>query len=52
MMAAGVEHILHAARTRGLDVSQLEAVKSVADRAIEKGHGSDDWASTYEALRD
>ncbi|MFF3243002.1 NAD(P)-dependent oxidoreductase [Streptomyces sp. NPDC002870] len=52
MMAAGVEHILHAARTRGLDVSQLEAVKSVADRAIAKGHGSDDWASTYEALRD
>lgn len=52
MMAAGVEHILHAARTRGLDVSQLEAVKSVADRAIAKGHGSDDWARTYEALRD
>jgi 3-hydroxyisobutyrate dehydrogenase-like beta-hydroxyacid dehydrogenase len=52
MMAAGVEHILHAARTRGLDVSQLEAVKSVADRAIAKGHGSDGWASTHEALRD
>ncbi|MFC4611564.1 NAD(P)-dependent oxidoreductase [Streptomyces maoxianensis] len=52
MMAAGVEHILHAARTRGLDVSQLEAVKSVAGRAIAKGHGTDDWASTYEVLRD
>ncbi|MBT2390048.1 NAD(P)-dependent oxidoreductase [Streptomyces sp. ISL-1] len=52
MMAAGVEHILHAARTRGLDVSQLEAVKSVAGRAIAKGHGADDWASTYEVLRD
>ncbi|NUL25784.1 NAD(P)-dependent oxidoreductase [Streptomyces lunaelactis] len=50
MMAAGVEHILHAARARGLDVSQLESVKSVADRAIAKGHGADDWASTYEAV--
>ncbi|MFF3402112.1 NAD(P)-dependent oxidoreductase [Streptomyces sp. NPDC002659] len=50
MMAAGVEHILHAARTRGLEVSQLESIKAVADRAIAKGHGSDDWASTYEAV--
>jgi 3-hydroxyisobutyrate dehydrogenase-like beta-hydroxyacid dehydrogenase len=52
MMAAGVEHILHAARTRGLDVSHLESIKSVADRAIAKGHGSADWASTIEALTD
>ncbi|MFK4223320.1 NAD(P)-dependent oxidoreductase [Streptomyces sp. NPDC019890] len=51
MMAAGVEHILHAARMRGLDVSQLESIKSVADRAIVQGHESHDWASTYEALR-
>ncbi|MFD9222216.1 NAD(P)-dependent oxidoreductase [Streptomyces sp. NPDC060064] len=50
MMVAGVEHILHAAQTRGLDVSHLESIKSVADRAIAKGHGADDWASTYEAV--
>ncbi|MFI1394849.1 NAD(P)-dependent oxidoreductase [Streptomyces sp. NPDC020681] len=52
MMAAGVDHILHAARTRGLDVSQLESIKSVADRAVAKGHRDDDWASTYEVLAD
>ncbi|WP_327680021.1 NAD(P)-dependent oxidoreductase [Streptomyces sp. NBC_00467] len=51
MMASGVSHILHAARARGLDVSQLESVKAVADRAISRGHGSDDWASTVEAVR-
>ncbi|MEU3301895.1 NAD(P)-binding domain-containing protein [Streptomyces sp. NPDC006678] len=52
MMATGVDHILHAARHRGLDVSQLESIKAVADRAIARGHGDDDWASTVEALRD
>ncbi|MGW7363413.1 NAD(P)-dependent oxidoreductase [Streptomyces sp. NPDC054841] len=51
MMAAGVDHILHAARTRGLDASHLESIKAVADRAIAKGHGADDWASTVEAVR-
>ncbi|MEW2086278.1 hypothetical protein [Streptomyces sp. NPDC005283] len=50
MMAAGVEHILYAARARGLDVSHLEAIKSVAERAIANGHGADDWASTVEAV--
>ncbi|UNM11407.1 NAD(P)-dependent oxidoreductase [Streptomyces formicae] len=51
MMAAGVDHILRAARSRGLDVSQLEAVKATADRAVARGHGADDWASTVEAVR-
>ncbi|MER7000278.1 NAD(P)-binding domain-containing protein [Streptomyces sp. NPDC000410] len=50
MMAAGVRHILHAARTRGLDVSHLESITSVADRAIAKGHATGDWAATYEAI--
>ncbi|MFI1015476.1 NAD(P)-dependent oxidoreductase [Streptomyces sp. NPDC020965] len=49
-MAASVDHILHASRARGLDVSQLEAIKKVADLAIARGHAKDDWASTYEAL--
>lgn len=50
MMAVAVEHILHAAQARGLDVSLLESIKSVADRAVERGYGADDWASTYEAV--
>lgn len=50
MMAASVDHIRHASQARGLDVSLLESIKSVADRAIERGHGADDWASTYEAV--
>ncbi|MFE5853143.1 NAD(P)-dependent oxidoreductase [Streptomyces sp. NPDC056500] len=50
MMAVSVDHILHAARARGLDVSHLEAIKAVADRAVERGHGADDWTSTIEAV--
>ncbi|MGW1689045.1 NAD(P)-dependent oxidoreductase [Streptomyces sp. NPDC002399] len=51
MMTAGVDHVLHAAAGRGLDTSQLEAIKAVSDRAVAKGHGADSWASTVEALR-
>ncbi|SCF78940.1 3-hydroxyisobutyrate dehydrogenase [Streptomyces sp. Ncost-T10-10d] len=50
MMTAGVDHVLHASRSRGLDTSQLEAIKAVSDRAIAEGHGADSWASTVEAL--
>ncbi|MQS35736.1 NAD(P)-dependent oxidoreductase [Streptomyces katsurahamanus] len=50
MMAASVDHILHAAEARGLDVSQLAGIKRVADRALARGHAADDWASTYEAI--
>ncbi|MEU5401899.1 NAD(P)-binding domain-containing protein [Streptomyces sp. NPDC005963] len=50
MMAVSVDHILHAARARGLDTSHLEAIKSVADRAVARGHGADDWTSTIEAV--
>ncbi|MEV0488785.1 hypothetical protein [Streptomyces atratus] len=47
---ADVDHVLHATRSRGLDTSQLEAIKAVSDRAIAKGHGADSWASAIEAL--
>ncbi|PCG84447.1 dehydrogenase [Streptomyces sp. WZ.A104] len=50
MMATGVEHILHTAKDRGLDTSQLAAIKGVADRAIAKGHGSQSWSSIVEVL--
>ncbi|MBT2524818.1 NAD(P)-dependent oxidoreductase [Streptomyces sp. ISL-99] len=51
MMTASVDHLLHMSRDRGLDTGQLEAIKAVADRAIAKGHGADDWASTIEVLK-
>lgn len=51
MMTASVDHLLHMSRDRGLDTGQLEAIKAVADRAIAKGHGTDDWASTIEVLK-
>ncbi|MFF8915086.1 hypothetical protein ACF08M_17640 [Streptomyces sp. NPDC015032] len=50
MMTAGVDHVLHASRNRGLDTSQLEAIKAVSDRANAKGHAADSWASAVEAL--
>ncbi|MDJ1644290.1 NAD(P)-dependent oxidoreductase [Streptomyces pakalii] len=39
MMAASVDHILHTAKGRGLDVSQLAGLKSLTDRAIAQGRG-------------
>lgn len=51
MMTASVDHLLHMSRTLGLDSGVLAAIKSVADRAIAKGHGADDWAATIEALK-
>ncbi|MFM9366670.1 NAD(P)-dependent oxidoreductase [Streptomyces sp. Da 82-17] len=52
MDTAGVAHVLHAADQNGLDTSVLRAVKSVADRAIARGHGADGWTATVEAVRD
>ncbi|MEI7034761.1 NAD(P)-dependent oxidoreductase [Streptomyces pratensis] len=50
MMAASVDHILHTAKDRGLDTSQLAALKGVTDRAIARGHGPDSWSSIIEVL--
>lgn len=50
MMAASVDHILHTAKDRGLDVSQLAGLKSVTDRAIAEGHGSKSWSSIIEVI--
>ncbi|MFI7290213.1 NAD(P)-dependent oxidoreductase [Streptomyces anulatus] len=50
MMAASVDHILHTAKDRGLDVSQLAALKGVTDRAIAGGHGPDSWSSIVEVI--
>lgn len=49
--AANVDHIIHASAHRGLDVGALNGIKAVLDRAIARGHGSDGWTATIEAVR-
>ncbi|WUT85445.1 NAD(P)-binding domain-containing protein [Streptomyces melanogenes] len=51
MEVAGIDHILHMARTRGLDVTVLEAVRAIAGRAVGKGFGGDDWSRTVDEVR-
>jgi 3-hydroxyisobutyrate dehydrogenase-like beta-hydroxyacid dehydrogenase len=51
MMAAGAGHVLEAAEQRGLDVGVLRAVKDITDRTLARGHATDGWASTVEAVR-
>ncbi|EFE77687.1 NAD(P)-binding domain-containing protein [Streptomyces filamentosus] len=50
MMAASVDHILHTAKGRGLDVSQLAGLKSLTDRAIAQGRGPGSWSSLVEVI--
>ncbi|MFI1173190.1 NAD(P)-dependent oxidoreductase [Streptomyces melanogenes] len=51
MEVAGIDHILHMARARGLDVTVLEAVRGIAGRSVEKGFGGDDWSRTIDEVR-
>ncbi|EPH42606.1 NAD(P)-binding domain-containing protein [Streptomyces aurantiacus] len=51
MEVEGIEHILHAAERRGLDVSVLRGVRDVAQRAVDLGHGADSWSATVEGAR-
>ncbi len=39
--AAGMAHVIHAARTRGLDTSVLRAAHAIARRVVDAGHGED-----------
>jgi 3-hydroxyisobutyrate dehydrogenase-like beta-hydroxyacid dehydrogenase len=50
MMGATADHIVTANRDAGLDTVLPEAVKSLYDRAIAAGHGSDNWTSLYEVV--
>ncbi|QYA96925.1 NAD(P)-binding domain-containing protein [Streptomyces anulatus] len=50
MMAASVDHILHTAKDRGLDVSQLAALKGITDRAVAEGHGAGSWTGIIEVI--
>jgi 3-hydroxyisobutyrate dehydrogenase-like beta-hydroxyacid dehydrogenase len=51
MMGATADHVVGANRSAGLDTALPDAVKSLYDRAIARGHGRDGWASLIEVIR-
>ncbi len=51
MMGATADHVAGANRSAGLDTALPDAVKSLYDRAIARGHGRDGWASLIEVIR-
>ncbi|MEU3229120.1 NAD(P)-dependent oxidoreductase [Nocardiopsis alba] len=48
---ATIDHLVHAARARGVDNALPELLKATMERAAAKGHGSDGYASVIEVLR-
>jgi 3-hydroxyisobutyrate dehydrogenase-like beta-hydroxyacid dehydrogenase len=48
--AAGIEHIIHAAEQRGIDTGVLAAARTIAQRAIDAGHGEDGFSRLTETL--
>ncbi|MFF2141538.1 NAD(P)-dependent oxidoreductase [Kitasatospora sp. NPDC058190] len=46
--AAGLEHVAHTARSRGLDTSVLDAALAVTRRAVAAGHGADGVSALVE----
>ncbi|MEV8344678.1 NAD(P)-dependent oxidoreductase [Streptomyces niveus] len=48
---AAVDHLIHAAESRGIDNSLPELLKSAMSRAKSAGHGADSYASVIEVLR-
>jgi 3-hydroxyisobutyrate dehydrogenase-like beta-hydroxyacid dehydrogenase len=51
MMGATADHVVGANRSAGLDTALPDAIKSLYDRAIARGHGRDGWASLVEVIR-
>lgn len=51
MEAVGIEHIVEATRTRGIDASCLLALHGIFGRAIAAGHGGDSFSSIINVLR-
>ncbi|WP_248927589.1 NAD(P)-dependent oxidoreductase [Paenibacillus hamazuiensis] len=49
---ASIEHIIDTAESHHIDVSVLKAVKATAQRAIDKGYGTDAVSRITELLRD
>ncbi|MBH5337587.1 NAD(P)-dependent oxidoreductase [Streptomyces pactum] len=48
---AAVEHLLHAAGSRGVDNALPELLKATMERARDAGHGADSFAGVIEVLR-
>ncbi|MEZ0076551.1 3-hydroxyisobutyrate dehydrogenase-like beta-hydroxyacid dehydrogenase [Planotetraspora sp. GP83] len=46
-----MEHIIHVAQARGLDVGVLSAARAVTQRAIDAGYGSDGFSRLTQILR-
>jgi 3-hydroxyisobutyrate dehydrogenase-like beta-hydroxyacid dehydrogenase len=51
MMGATADHVVAANHSMGLDTALPEAIKSLYDRAVARGHGRDGWASLIEVIR-
>jgi 3-hydroxyisobutyrate dehydrogenase-like beta-hydroxyacid dehydrogenase len=51
MMGATAEHVVGTSRSLGLDTALPDAVRSLYDRAVARGHGRDGWASLVEVIR-
>jgi 3-hydroxyisobutyrate dehydrogenase-like beta-hydroxyacid dehydrogenase len=50
-MGATADHVAGANRSARLDTALPDAVKSLYDRAIARGHGRDSWTSLIEVIR-
>ncbi|MFD0274904.1 NAD(P)-dependent oxidoreductase [Kitasatospora sp. NPDC127111] len=48
---AAMEHLLHAARARGIDTALPELLARRTEEAIEAGHGGDSYARLIEGIR-
>ncbi|WP_306333796.1 NAD(P)-dependent oxidoreductase [Streptomyces sp. KL118A] len=48
---AAIDHLIHAARARGIDNALPELLKATMERAAAAGHGGDSYASVVEVLR-
>lgn len=51
MMGATADHIVATSKAAGIDTALPEAVKTHYDRAIAGGHGSGNWTSIIEGIR-
>jgi len=49
--AASMEHIIHAARARGIDTGVMSAAQAVARQAIEAGRGGESFSLLAEVLK-
>ncbi|WP_282703647.1 NAD(P)-binding domain-containing protein [Streptomyces sp. CC219B] len=52
MMGATSDHIVETSRSLGLDLALPLAVQAHYRRAIENGHGSDNWTRIIDSIRD